>query len=196
MSCYIFSPLHYLSDVPPLFHEWSPRAPEPRDPAVWVKDERQSPLFYPGDTEGVVKACLWWYHWLCVCASVCVYLRKLLDCNLLKLTILWPRLHVFSTFSLLQHGNASTRTYIDTVTTTSAYSSIVCKYKEPQHCLSSIKFPNTDSLSASDLARRTTSKFCFVTVFSVRIYIFYIYSVYTLENCRMHEMCESYFVPI
>lgn len=117
---------------------------------------------------------------------MCVYLRKLLDCNLFKLIILWSRLHVFSTFSLLQHEHASTKTYIVTVMITYMYSSIVCNYKEPQHCLSSIKFPKTNSLSASDLARQTTSTWAW---FFNRIL-----TLYNLhENYRMHEMFESYF---
>lgn len=125
------------------------------------------------------------------CASGCAHLRKLLDCNLLKLTILWSRLHVFSTFSLLQHGNASTRTYIDTAVTTSAYSSAVCKYKEPQHCLSSIKFPKTQFISLwfgqTDNLKVLFRNSILTCIFYIQVRILYV------QNCRMHEMCGSYF---
>ena len=141
VSLHLPPPKHvYLSDVPPLFHGWSPQAPEPRDPGVW-----QSPLFYPGKrTKEAVTACFSWHHSLvkttprwrwcfhgcvlvlhskggpvykvrtccvCVCVCVCVcthrisatfHLRKLLNCDVFKLTILRSRLHVLSTFSLLQ----------------------------------------------------------------------------------------------
>lgn len=42
--------IKYLPGAPPLFHGWSPPAPEPHDSAVSVRDGLQSPLFYPEHT--------------------------------------------------------------------------------------------------------------------------------------------------